>query len=517
MRAMMRGVACGFMLVAMALPGTAAAAGRTVYVDCTSPTNGSGTQSSPINSMPNANAVPLAAGDQMLFRRGTTCKGQLWAHVPGSAGNPIVYGAYGSGALPHIEANGNLAAVWVNNAGYVTVQDLELSAMGDGKTARRGVWVQATDAGDLAGITLQRLNIHDVRGQMPSTTGAGNGSGKYGGASGGIVAEALGTSTPTSFTGLTVQDNTISAVDRQGIYTWSNWCQRPDLVQFWSDLCTKSWHPITNTVIRRNTLSDIGGDGIAPMTSTGGLVEHNSLIGFNIRSGSPNAGMWTANSDDMLFQYNDTTGGHSTQDGMAYDVDHSTNRVTFQYNRSWNNDGGFFLLCPYGATVPGHSKDFVIRYNLSVNDHARTIQVCSGGVDNGRLYNNTIYVPDQVGSAHQLITESATNDRAVQLAMTNNIWTRSSSGQAVWTFNDSAITFNHDLFFNVPVPSPATGSLTANPALTNPGPSNTAAGDYRPLTGSPVVNAGVTVSGAPATDFFGTAVGSPPSVGFAQS
>lgn len=511
MRAMLRGVACGIVL-SLALPGTAGAAGRTVYVDCSAAANGSGTQDSPINSMPNANKVSPQAGDQMLFKRGTTCRGQLWVHVSGTSASRIVYGAYGSGALPHIEANGNLAAVWVRNAGYVTVQDLELSAMGDGTTARRGVWVQATDDGDLAGITLQRLNIHDVRGQMPATTGGDSFTGKFGGASGGIIAEALGATTPTAFTGLTIQNNTIASVDREGIYTWSNWCQRPDLVQFWYSHCTAAWHPITGTTIRNNTLSDIGGDGIAPMTNTGGLIEHNTLNGFNMRSDSPNAGMWTANSDDMVFQYNDATGGHSTQDGMAYDVDHSTNRVTFQYNRSWNNDGGFFLLCPYGATVPGHSKDFVIRYNLSVNDHARTIEVCSGGVDNGRFYNNTIYAPDQ----GQLITESATNDRAVQLAMTNNVWTRTTAGSAVWTFNDSAMTFDHDLFFNVPVPPHSTGALTADPKLANPGPSNTAANDYRPLAGSPVTNSGVAVNGAPATDFFGNAVGSPPSVGFAE-
>src|SRR5690242_690660 len=100
MRATMRGVACGFALVLLALPGTATAAGGTFYVDCSASVNGSGTEDSPINSMPNANKVSLQAGDQMLFKRGTTCRGQLWAHVSGTSASRIVYGAYGSGALP---------------------------------------------------------------------------------------------------------------------------------------------------------------------------------------------------------------------------------------------------------------------------------------------------------------------------------------------------------------------------------------------------------------------------------
>jgi len=52
----------------------------------------------------------------------------------------------------------------------------------------------------------------------------------------------------------------------------------------------------------------------------------------------------------------------------------------------YDNDGGFFLICPYDTPV----ADFVIRDNISVNDRTRTFQICSGEIDNGQIYNNTI-------------------------------------------------------------------------------------------------------------------------------
>lgn len=493
----------------------------TYYVDCSALVNGTGTQALPLNSVPAANALALQPGDAIAFNRGTTCNGQLHPKYSGTATAQITYGAYGTGAKPHIEANGNFSAIWIYNAAYVTVQDLELSAIGDNTTARRGVWLQGKDAGDLPGIVLQRLNIHDVRGVLPSATGGVIANGKYSNASGGIIAEALGTATPTEFPGLLIQNNRISSVDREGIYTWSNWCMRPDLVGFWSgSLCTAAWHPITNTIIENNLLTDIGGDGIAPMTVTGTLVDHNTLTGFNVRSGSPNAGMWSANSDDVVFQHNDTSGGVSTQDGMAYDVDHSSNRMVFQYNRSMNNAGGFFLICPYGNNVPGESHDFIIRYNLSVNDHARTFQICSGGAKNGKIYNNTIYVPETGSGTHYAVLQpTSASIGADQLAFSNNIWLRHTTALPItWTTHDPAnITSDHDLFYNVPATPGAVNSFLTAPLLAQPTATQTDVTKFKPNTNSPVLNAGLVLPGAPANDFFGTPIGSTPSLGFSQT
>ena len=522
-----------------AIPGVptgsvvASPASSAVFVDCSAPTNGVGSQVSPYNSIPAVNAARIGPGASVLFRRATTCNGQLNVAASGTAAAPITYGAWGTGAAPSIQANGNVAAVWMHDVSYVsyvTVQDLTLSASGNNTTARRGVWLEATNSGDHPGIVLQNLTIHDVRGVLPSAmaaasggktpVAAGSADGKYGGASGGLVAEALGSTRPTSFTGLVIRNNVISSVDREGIYLWSNWCRRPDLATFWDSLCTASWHPATNPVIVGNTLSDIGGDGIAPMTVSGGEVAHNTLSGFNERAGTTDAGMWAANTDNLVFEYNVTSGGNTTKDGMAYDVDHSTNGIIFQYNVSYDNDGGFMLICPYGEGVPGNAKNFTIRYNLSVDDHARDFQVCSGGAQGGQIYNNTFYLPDDLksGQTLQLFLDPAAKAGSVTVAMTNNVFLRhSTGGTLLWSVHDPAFSASHTVVDNVPGPPNATDTITAAPELKAPSDGDHNPDDYRPDPDSPFRFSGATVPANGGVDFFGTKITDPPIIGFAQN
>ncbi|WP_372404177.1 right-handed parallel beta-helix repeat-containing protein [Streptomyces luteireticuli] len=495
----------------------AAAAARTVHVDCSAPSSGTGSPDSPVNSIPALNAQTPAPGDRVLFRRGTTCRGQLYLHTSGTPEAPIGYGAYGDGAKPRIDADGNLAAVWLRNAAHITVSDLDLTAPGDNTTARRGVWLQAVDSGDLPGITLERLDIHDVRGVLPARTGGNAANGKYAGASGGIVAEALGSTVPSAFTGLTLRDNTLRSVDRAGIYLWSNWCRRPQLATFWNGLCTAPWHPHTGLLVERNTLSSTGGDGLAVKSTADALVQHNTLDGFDERAGSVNAGMWTANSDRITFQYNRSSGGATDRDGQGFDVDHSTRQVTFQYNVSSDNAGGFFLLCPYGADVPGNAEDFTIRYNLSVNDRARTFQICSGGLKRGRIHNNTIQLPRvPQGATHRLVLENATRPGTLDVQFTNNIVRGSGTdaGTLAWTLDDPSFVLDHNLLHHIPVPPAATHTLTEAPLLTAPGPGTTDPAAYRLLPDSPARRAGTPLADDGGRDFFGTALGTPPALGF---
>ena len=210
-----------------------------------------------------------------------------------------------------------LSSILIDSVSHVVVQDIEVTNRGDNKTARRGIYVYAKDAGEVKGITLRGLYIHNVEGYMPSTTTGGLPVGKYANASGGIVIEAAGNSTPTYFTDVLIEDNVIEAVGRQGIYTWTNWCRRDALAQFWYTLCTQSWYPSTGLRIRGNRLSNIGGDGIVVKGHVGALTEGNRVTTFNNGSGGNNAGIWAANSDDSVFRRNVVSGGKTTKDGES--------------------------------------------------------------------------------------------------------------------------------------------------------------------------------------------------------
>ncbi|KAJ5431446.1 Pectin lyase fold/virulence factor [Penicillium cf. griseofulvum] len=475
-------------------------ASSSYYFDCSATSNGDGTQSSPYNTLASIPNLSLSPGDNILLKRGTSFAGPLLLNKSGSAGSVITVSAYGdaSQSKPIVSAGTTLNSVLIHGASFVTVQDLNITNPGDNKTPRRGVYVYAADAGRVQEITLQRLYIHDVRGWMPSTTTTGIATGKYANASGGIVIEAAGSKTPTYFDGLLIQDNEIRSVDRQGIYTWSNWCQREELAAFWNTLCLKPWAASSGLVIQQNRLYDIGGDGIVITGNNDAKVLTNTLVGFNRRSESYNAGLWTANSVGSVFRYNTVSGGKSTLDansgaGMAYDVDHSTSGTLFEYNVSHDNEGGFFLFCPYDKP----SRNFTIRYNLSVNDRARIFQVCDGGLVGGKIYKNTVHIGD--GLSPYIVTETTAATLDVQL--TNNIFKKEGSGAAKWELSDTKFTVNNNAFHgSINTYSKATNPLTEAPGLAAPGLRDPKA--YLLLAGYPTLDSATSVPGDADVDLF---------------
>ncbi len=87
----------------------------TCYVDISVGSSGNGSKSSPWKNVSNING--LQPGDTVLFRRD-----QQWSEtlkpVSGRSGEPVTYGAYGSGAKP------NLDRFDANGKSYITVKDI---------------------------------------------------------------------------------------------------------------------------------------------------------------------------------------------------------------------------------------------------------------------------------------------------------------------------------------------------------------------------------------------------------
>jgi len=118
---------------------------------------------------------------------------------------------------------------------------------------------------------LENLDIHDVNGEDNKDMADG---------SGGIYFTVTGNRRRTWFDGITVRNNTVRTVDREGIFMLSDWRRT-----------AAAFLPWPHMVISGNRLSDIGGDGIVAGSTTGALIEHNYLNGFQKRSRGYNAGM----------------------------------------------------------------------------------------------------------------------------------------------------------------------------------------------------------------------------------
>ncbi|WP_406503428.1 right-handed parallel beta-helix repeat-containing protein [Streptomyces sp. NBC_01602] len=332
----------GLLPAAASAPeGPGRTSGTTYYVDCLRGSDqASGTNSGTAWRTLTKASRAYEPGDRLLLRRGRTCTGVLAPTGSGTAAEPISVDAYGKGAKPHIEGEGDRAAVYLVNVEGWELRNLDISNTGPHTTTdrRAGLLVRLTDHGVGSHYVVDGVDVHDVDGADFKDPDP----------SGGILFSVTGSAVPTRFDGVRIEDSTVRRTDRTGIGTSSSWGRRAEH----PNGPGTSWEAITGLRIQRNKVYDVGGDGIVVQTAKGALVEHNYVNGFNMRSAGYNAGIWAWNSDDVLYQYNEVTGGHGTLDSMAYDIDGGNNRNVYQYNYSHDNEGGFLLICNGGRTRP---------------------------------------------------------------------------------------------------------------------------------------------------------------------
>jgi hypothetical protein len=92
----------------------------TYYVDAANGNdlNNGTSQAKPWKTIAKVNASRFYPGDQILFKAGEVCREQLIVPSSGSSGNPITFGAYGTGAKP-ILSGANIIAGWQAETQYI--------------------------------------------------------------------------------------------------------------------------------------------------------------------------------------------------------------------------------------------------------------------------------------------------------------------------------------------------------------------------------------------------------------
>jgi hypothetical protein len=101
----------GFSLACLVI-GASVARAETYHVAVSGDDANPGTEALPWRTIAKANAAALKPGDRVLLRKGDVWREQLTVRRSGTAGNPIVFGAYGSGANPRIERMDPYSAWW---------------------------------------------------------------------------------------------------------------------------------------------------------------------------------------------------------------------------------------------------------------------------------------------------------------------------------------------------------------------------------------------------------------------
>lgn len=427
-----------------AAPAAAGADPSLHFVDCAAPTDGDGTLASPWSSLDTVAAHVLEPGDRLLLKRGSTCHGALRTQGSGTEGAPIVLDAYGDpeDGYPVVAGGGVPDAVLLENQEHWEVRNLEITNVDADPAARytaqrRGLTIRNVDQGQLSHFRVEGLYIHDVLGEGKKDLG---GSGAIQ-----LEVDTRDGVTRSWFDDTVISGNLIENVNRSGINMSTAWKCRAEMA--WDAPCDprrpadRPFTPSTGLIVRDNTLSGVGGDGIVVQMNEGAIVESNYLEDGSNRSNSHNAGIWVWNSDDTLFQYNVVTNSQkiSQNDGTAWDADYGSRNTVFQYNLSYDNAGGGMFYCGCGdwkIDGLGFATDATYRYNLSVgdgqaadlldvpgNENTNRFQFLSGVTDSSS-YNNTIILPEGLpdasgGGGYRL---NGTNSTGSGLLLANNLF-----------------------------------------------------------------------------------------------
>ena len=348
--------------------------------------------SAPWASLARVTNEKLIAGDTVKFKAGDSFAGQLIIDESGELNAPIRYTAYGQGNAPIIDgsagSNGSeLAAILVIDQDHIEISHLTVRNFRKQSKANvadvnaYGIFVKNTGKRVLSGFNLHHLTVEAI-----------------------YPIKAKKSFNNTSVTGIRFETNPAkgmrSAVNTRDIYIHDNLIRhtarfgialrhRPSRIAGITDTALDY---DVNVRITNNRCEDTGGSCVLMNGIWQGLLEGNTFIrsgamvepSLSVNRGS---GAWFFRSKHIVAQYNSALGSRGHNDSAGMHVDFANENVLVQYNFSYDNEG-------YGTEILGKNKNIIWRYNISVADGTRKINVPRPEGGKSIYPGKTIFVSD---------------------------------------------------------------------------------------------------------------------------
>jgi len=427
------------------------------------------TPETPWKSLAKLNDQVFEPGDSILFASGESWQGQVAPRGSGNELQPVFMGRYGQGALPVIDGAGaNGAVITLQGLSHWKISELEITNPSETQASRLGILITASE-GTHGHIHLDSLYIHDVFGRYTFEMIGKNTGGI------GIIGEGN-----TRFDDILIENCVIEDIVRVGIFTNGNKGTRGD-------------RPITNLVIRNNTINRCAGDGMIIRYAFRPLIEYNLAVdNHNAPEELVEYGVaiWVRSTDEAVIQHNRVFGTRGSMDGQAFDADLEAYRTVVQYNYSRDNEGGFML-------VYGSSQDAIVRYNISQNDgelgkHLLDFPRWVNPRGSGIFHNNVFFIGDHIDAvlvdealpSARLYNNIVINEGGASLAVKSNGQTAVFSNNCLVGYGTSDQSLNRQ-------------GVEGEPCLVDPGTGGT---DFSSLEGywllpeSPCLRSGLPVS-----------------------
>ena len=467
------------------------------------------------------------------------------------------------------------SAILLKDVSYITVKNLEITnddpdvydpidtwkwtdtADSDGtkldrsadRMDRTGVAGIAENGTTMSHVTLEGLNIHDVDGNIYNKHMANGGiyfMAHYARENKNAADNTWLQNHISRFDHITIKNNIVKDVDRWGIavgYTaylnfidaaWGDGSIDDDLIAKYGQ---------TNVTIENNYVKGAGGDAITLMYCDRPVIQYNvgDSVSKHINTqdytqpgsygGRVAAGIWPWRCKDPVFQYNEMYNNlnseHGNGDGQAWDADYGDGTL-YQYNYSYGNSFASLMICNQYAI------NTTFRYNISQNDRRGVFDLPSNGPGN-HIYNNTVYI----GKDSAVLTGRSNS----QAKFENNIFINATDTKKTETWNrgnqHGGQTYDKNMYVNyanrpasdsnaVEVADVKTVLDNAGHAPSAPkadgsvyGRSGSEFDGYKPVDGSPAINAGKVISDmndyAVTNDFFGNTIKGTPDLGAVES
>lgn len=416
--------------------------GPSYYLDCSANRNGMGSRSSPWNSLDSANSLVVHAGAHLYLKRGTTCNGILSPQGSGSANDPVVIDAYGTGALPVINGGSAEEAVKLFNQQYWEINNLEIAG-----GSLYGIYV----SGDVPNSSLHHIYLRNLDVHSSSFTSSKRAD------SGEVFLSPRGsaeTFIDILIDGVTAHDSHVS----EGIFVNAGgaWIETKEVSQ-----------PLgSNVTVQNSTAHDVYGDGIMIAELTNGMLQRNVVYRSGLCpncSGSTPVGLWEWYCHTCTVQYNESYANQSWGgDGGDFDIDYFNDDNIVQYN--YGHDSAGYCVAVFGAGGRATTNN-IFRYNVCSNNGRRAGLSSQGevfvhtwdegSIDGVEIYNNTFYwnpsskAPAFVASdaaysgtrprffKNNIIYSVAPDmiDATASFALDNNIYWTTSASAPNWKFD----------------------------------------------------------------------------------
>lgn len=445
-------------------------------------------------SIEKVNETVFRPGDKVLFKAGETFTGSLKFDLEdsGTPGNPVTVGSFGEGRAT-INSGDDYGVYAKNTSGFI-VNDLVFTGAGADVDARfSGIYFFS----DLDSIRPEFIRIDNVEVSGYHWEGIG------------IFGERKGSSgfRDIRITHAEVHDNGDKGIAAGGPMPAGDWAHK--------DVYVGHCRVYNNRGIPGKR--GHSGNGIVLSSVDGGMIEYctaynNGEFSDDPESGGP-IGIWFWDTRNGVIQfcesYDNKTGNRA--DGGGFDLDGGCVNCIMQYNYSHGNHGAGYGIYQYNGAREFRGN--VIRYNISEDDGTNNrhggIDLwstnSSGGMQDTKIYNNTIFVsentngaaieefPDEEGASYIHNTEIYNNvfvgvpgKKLVDIPYHTDRWTL--KGNCYWSYGDDIlIRWGNKTFECLEAWRAATGQerhgdikvgIEADPLLTAPGRGGTIGDPY---------------------------------------